>query len=39
MLKNGTLPEIRQMINLYVEKVGVYRENAEVCYHVLLVLQ
>ncbi len=37
MLKNGTLPEIRQVINLYVEKVIVYREHMEVYYHVLPV--
>jgi site-specific DNA recombinase len=37
MLKAGTLPEIRQVINLYVQKVMVYREHVEVYYHVLPV--
>jgi site-specific DNA recombinase len=37
MLRSGTLPEIRQVINLYVQKVVVYREHVEVYYHVLPV--
>jgi site-specific DNA recombinase len=37
MLKQGTLPEIRQVINLYVQKVMVYREHVDVYYHVLPV--
>jgi site-specific DNA recombinase len=37
MLKSGTLPELRQLINLYVEKVVVYREHVEVFFHVLPV--
>jgi site-specific DNA recombinase len=37
MLKQGTLPEIRQVINLYIQKVIVFREHVEVYYHVLPV--
>jgi hypothetical protein len=37
MLKSGTLPELRQLINLYVERVVVYREHVEVFFHVLPV--
>ena len=37
MLGNGTLPELRQVMHLYVEKVVVYREHVEVFLHMLPV--